>query len=90
MPELENHAPSPEDHAAERQARRTLDAIFARMDPEKRAVFVMFELEGIACAPIAEMLGVPVGTVYSRLHAARASFQQELARVRQAAKEVRR
>lgn len=90
VPEPENHSPSPEDHAAERQARRTLDTILSRMDPEKRAVFVMFELEGLACVPIAEMLGVPVGTVYSRLHAARASFQQELARVRSARQEERR
>lgn len=89
-PEPEHHAVSPEDQAAERQARRTLDAILDRMDPDKRAVFVMFELEGLACASIAEMLGVPVGTVYSRLHAARASFQQELARVRKGEQEARR
>ena len=36
--------------------------------------FVMFELEDLSCAEIAEIVGVPVGTVHSRLHAARAEF----------------
>lgn len=89
-PEPENFAPSPEDQAVEGQGRRTLELILARLDPEKRAVFVMFELEGLGCVAIAEMLGVPVGTVYSRLHAARAAFQQELTRVNQTRQEVRR
>lgn len=34
-------------------------------------VFVMYEIEALPCAEIAALLGVPVGTVYSRLHAAR-------------------
>jgi RNA polymerase sigma-70 factor (ECF subfamily) len=40
----------------------------------------MFELDEVPCEAIAEMLGVPVGTVHSRLHAARKDFQAALTR----------
>ena len=41
----------------------------------KRAVFVLYEFEGRTCQEIAELLKIPVGTVYSRLHDARAQFE---------------
>jgi RNA polymerase sigma-70 factor (ECF subfamily) len=69
---------SPETLAAESEARRTLSAILDRMPLDKRAVFVMFEVEGLDCQEIADQLGVPVGTVYSRLHAARKTFEKAL------------
>ncbi|MBC8073754.1 MAG: RNA polymerase sigma factor [Deltaproteobacteria bacterium] len=45
-----------------------------RLDEDKRLVFMLFELEGVPCDEIAATLGIPVGTVYSRLSAARAAF----------------
>ena len=45
------------------------------MSEEKRAVFVLFELERMSCGEIAELMGVPVGTVHSRLHTARAEVR---------------
>lgn len=65
---------SPEEHAMATQAKAQVGRALAELDPEKRAVFVMFELEEMTCVEIASMIGVPVGTVYSRLHAARAAF----------------
>jgi RNA polymerase sigma-70 factor, ECF subfamily len=69
---------SPETSAASSQARRTLHRILGGMPLEKRAVFVMFEIEGKSCDEIATELVVPVGTVYSRLHAARDVFAKAL------------
>ena len=63
-----------------RQARARLQGILDLMDLEARAIFVMFELDEIPCEEIAAILGVPVGTVHSRLHAARKEFQAALAR----------
>lgn len=54
------------------RVQRALDA----MDLNHRAVFVLYELEGESCEQIAEVLGVPVGTVFSRLHTARKNFQK--------------
>jgi RNA polymerase sigma-70 factor, ECF subfamily len=48
---------------------------------EHRAVFVLFEIEGAPCESIAAGMGIPIGTVYSRLHAARRGFQEAYARL---------
>jgi len=74
---------SPEDLAARREARRKLEAILDELDLERRAVFVMFEIEEMSCDEIAGVLGVPVGTVYSRLHKARKEFAAAMERSRE-------
>jgi RNA polymerase sigma-70 factor (ECF subfamily) len=61
------------------------ETILSRMSPVKRTVFVMFEVEGMTCPDIAEELGLPVGTIYSRLHAARKLFIDESSRKRASA-----
>ncbi len=73
-------AARPDQQALQREAERRAQHILDAMDLAKRAVFVMFELEGLSCQDIAGQLGVPVGTVYSRLHAARAFFEKEAQR----------
>ena len=50
----------------------------ARLPTEQRAVLSLFALEGLKHKEIAEVLGVPEGTVWSRLHAARKRLQMEL------------
>jgi RNA polymerase sigma-70 factor (ECF subfamily) len=72
----------PEAEAIARQSRARLHALLDGLDVEKRAVFVMFELDGMSCDEIAAVAGVPVGTVYSRLHAARKLVEQVAQRAR--------
>ena len=72
---------TPEQDMAAAESRRRLELLLDELDLEKRAVFVMFEVDEMPCEEIAQILGVPVGTVYSRLHAARKSFQKALARM---------
>lgn len=72
--------PNPEEVALARQRSEKLAAILGELDRDKRAVLVMFEIEESSCEEISLALGVPVGTVYSRLHAARKAFQKALAR----------
>jgi RNA polymerase sigma-70 factor (ECF subfamily) len=59
-----------------RRARAQLDRILDGMSLELRAVFVLFELDEMTMAEIAELLGLPPGTVASRLRRARAEFRQ--------------
>jgi RNA polymerase sigma-70 factor (ECF subfamily) len=66
-------------HALERaeedqRVRRAL----ARLSPEHRAVLVMKDMEGQKYEAMAETLGVPVGTVRSRLHRARLELRELL------------
>jgi RNA polymerase sigma-70 factor (ECF subfamily) len=79
----------PEAAAARREAFARAQAILERMQPLQRVVFVMFEIEGAACEAIAAELGVPLGTVYSRLHAARKFFQAEAQRPARGSKGTR-
>jgi RNA polymerase sigma-70 factor, ECF subfamily len=74
VPEPDDETFTPEELASRKQARATLDAILDAMDLDRRAVFVMFEIEEMSCEEIATVVGVPVGTVYSRLHKARKEF----------------
>ncbi len=72
---------------AERQARAALDEILDQLDESKRAVFVLYELEELPMIEVAEAVGCPLQTAYSRLHAAREAV--EAAVLRRAAKDVR-
>lgn len=76
---------NPEQAASVAEDARRLRGLLAGMDPEKRAVFSMFELEQLTCEEIAAVVGVPIGTVWSRLHLARKQFKEACAR--QAARE---
>lgn len=67
---------SPSKKAEARQALARVQRVLDTLTPEKRAVFVLYELEGQACDAIAAALDVPVGTVYSRLHSARREFSK--------------
>lgn len=79
VPETATPAADPEQAAVRAQEQRRLHTLLATLDPDKRAVFVMFELEQLTCAEIAEVVGVPVGTVWSRLHLARKQFAEACA-----------
>lgn len=55
---------------------RLLERLLDALPIEQRAVFTLFELDGLRCEDIAELVGIPVGTVYSRLRLARAAFDR--------------
>ena len=58
----------------------TVDAILKTMPIERREVFVLYEIEGLTGKEIADQLGVPEGTVASRLRTARAEFEDAVRR----------
>jgi len=54
----------PADELLERrQARADAERVLARLSLDKRAVFVMFEIENLSCQKISELMGIPIGTV---------------------------
>lgn len=73
---------SPERAAQVNEARRSAEAILDRMDLRRRVIFVMYEIEGLSCVEIAESLGLPIGTVYSRLNVAREEFEDAVKRMK--------
>jgi RNA polymerase sigma-70 factor (ECF subfamily) len=72
----------PEALTIARQTRLQLERVLDSLEPQRRAVFTMFELEDMSAPVIARTLGIPLGTVYSRLSAARVDFKKALERLR--------
>ena len=56
------------------------DRAFARLSAEQRAILVFHHRDELSVADVASRLGIPEGTVKSRLHAARAALDRSLAR----------
>lgn len=79
LDELSDPRSDLESHRARREGLRLLEQALAAMSLEQRAVFVLFELEGLTSGEIAEALSLPLGTVYSRLRRARELFQKAIA-----------
>lgn len=73
-------ASRPDDAAARSEALEVLDRFLDRLDDDKRAVFILAELEEMTAPEIAEALSVNVNTVYSRLRAARKAFDEAVKR----------
>jgi RNA polymerase sigma-70 factor (ECF subfamily) len=69
---------SPSDGYAEVVARDQLDRGFRRLPPEQRAVFVFHHYVGLTLQEVAAELGVPLGTVKSRLHYATTALRAAL------------
>jgi RNA polymerase sigma-70 factor (ECF subfamily) len=65
-----------------REAATLLDRILAKLSDDRRAVFVLVELEQMCVPDAAEAMGWNVNTAYARLRAARRQFEAELLRLR--------
>jgi len=57
--------------------RQDLSDALERLPSEFREVIILYEIEGLSYKELALSLGVPVGTVMSRLSRARRRLQQE-------------
>lgn len=65
--ELVCTAPPPEHAAVGRERRDAVARLLLELPLEQRQVLVLREMEGLSYGELAEVLGVPVGTVTSRL-----------------------
>ncbi len=74
--------PLPDDRIAAEQNRRLVLEALDEMDVDRRTVFVMHDLNEFSASQIAEMLSIPVNTVYSRLRLAREDFRKTIHRLR--------
>jgi RNA polymerase sigma-70 factor, ECF subfamily len=77
---IEASSLGPDELVDRRRAREMLDAIVGTMPLELRVVFVLYEIDGLSTSKISEVVGIPLGTVASRLRRARADFEARVAR----------
>lgn len=69
---------SPENEMARKMLADEIEAALDELGPDYRAIIVLADLEELSYKEIAETLGVPIGTVMSRLHRARKQMQSRL------------
>jgi RNA polymerase sigma-70 factor, ECF subfamily len=72
--------PSQADDILRREAMSRLDAALASIDVGRRTVLVLHEIEEMTAPEIAQVLGIPLNTVYSRLRVARVELEEALAK----------
>jgi RNA polymerase sigma-70 factor (ECF subfamily) len=83
--EIADHSgPAIEELIDEKRDRERLTGYLASMPDDLREAFVLFELEELSAPKVAELLGVPAGTVASRVRRARGYIRQRLTRKRSA------
>ena len=73
---------TPERLAMDRQGLRHLIALVGSLKEEHRLVLLLREVDGLSYHEIASHLGIPDGTVESRLHRARKALLQKVERAR--------
>jgi RNA polymerase sigma-70 factor, ECF subfamily len=83
--EADAHGVASENTAAaseQRQGLELLDDLLDDLPLDQRAVFTCYELDGMSGEQIAELLEIPLGTVWSRLRLARERFRRAASRLR--------
>ena len=71
-------APTPAEIFEGDEAMRRVASAFERLSSKKREVFVLVTLEGLSGEEAANILGIPVSTVWTRLHHARLELRTAL------------
>jgi RNA polymerase sigma-70 factor, ECF subfamily len=80
LPVMSEDAPQAQE-LQDRELRKNLDYALDQLDDAKRAVFVLYEMEGVPMTEIAESMGCPLPTAYSRLREARERIRAHFSRV---------
>lgn len=70
----------PETRMSESEEMARFERALARLTDEKRVVLLMIEREGLSGEEVARALGIPVNTVWTRLHKARMELRKSLSR----------
>ncbi len=76
--EIADDRAGPEADVVDQQMEADVQQALVALHPDLRAVVVLSDIEGYAYEEIAETLGIPVGTVKSRLHRARKTLHARL------------
>jgi len=74
-----SQAENPDVSVAREQVRKLLEQAVGALPQGFRSVFVLREVEGLTSEETAEILGIPVATVKTRLHRSRRRLQEMLA-----------
>ncbi|HUJ62268.1 MAG TPA: sigma-70 family RNA polymerase sigma factor [Kofleriaceae bacterium] len=85
--DLPDRTPLPDRQVEARQVGQALAAAIGELPPEQREVLVLRDVEGLSAQEAADVVGIEVGALKSRLHRARIALRGKLAGVVAAAPE---
>ena len=74
LDELPEKKAGPELAFEQRENQQLLHRLLGRMSPTRRETFILFEVEGYSGEEISRLQGVPLNTVWTRLHHGRKDF----------------
>ncbi len=77
-PDAAMEAATPEQMLLGRETREAVAAALDKLDPDWREVIVLRDIEGLSAAEVAEVTGLSVAAVKSRLHRARVALRENL------------
>lgn len=78
--QLVDRGPTPHDAASTAETARIGHELLAELDDDRRAMFVLVDLEGLSVVDAAEATQLNLNTAYGRLRAARADFAAAVTR----------
>lgn len=77
-----DEAPGADTQLEAQQARQLVAEALGAIELDRRAVFVLHDLDGHPMREIADALAIPVNTAFSRLRLARGEFRDAVTRIR--------
>jgi RNA polymerase sigma-70 factor (ECF subfamily) len=73
----------PADSLETKERKELLEELLLKLNESERAALVLFEIDGYSGEDIAQIQGVPINTVWARIHKARKKLKAQLTRVEQ-------
>jgi len=79
-PVLVSRLPRPDRLAEGRQMEAIIQEALAALDPEQRELIVLRDIQGMSYSEMERIVGLPLGTIKSRLHRARMSLKDKVSK----------
>ncbi len=76
--QIEDSSPSPQEMLESRERAEVLQSVIQQLPDYQRAMVLLFHTQGKSYEEIAEIMGLPIGTVKSRLNRARLALRDKL------------
>jgi RNA polymerase sigma-70 factor (ECF subfamily) len=74
----DTNQPSALDHLLSQELQAVVERAIERLNPKLKTVLLLYDVEGLSYEQIAETLGIPMGTVKSRLFTAREQIRKQV------------